>query len=85
MAAIGARERELTEAASTWLAVPKFASRLAMASGAVLLIATTWLYERPLTTPNQQAATLAAQESLFEWPAPMNQDDVLVPVQENKR
>ncbi len=85
MAAIGARERELTEAASTWLAVPKFASRLAMASGAVLLVATTWLYERPFTTPNQQAATLAAQESLFEWPAPMNQDDVLVPVQENKR
>jgi hypothetical protein len=31
MAAIAARERELAEAASTWLAVPKFASRLAMA------------------------------------------------------
>jgi hypothetical protein len=83
MAAIAARERELTEAASTWLAVPKFASRLAMASGALLLVATTWLYERPLSTPSQQAATLAAQESLFEGPPTMNQDDMLVPVQEN--
>src|SRR5260370_13172188 len=85
MAAIAARERELAEAASTWLAVPKFASRLAMASGALLLVASTWLYERPLPTSNQQAGTLAAQESLFESPAPANQDDLLVPVQENNR
>ena len=83
MAAIVARERELAEAASTWLAVPKFASRLALASCALLLVASTWLYERPLPTANQQASTLAAQESLFEAPPPMNQDDMLVPVQEN--
>ena len=43
----------------------------------------TWLYERRLPTANQQASTLAAQESLFEAPPPMNQDDMLVPVQEN--
>lgn len=85
MAAIAARERELSEMASTWLAVPKFASRLAVASGALLLVASTWLYERPLPAPNQQAGTLAAQESLFESPAPANQDDLLVPVQENNR
>ncbi len=83
MAAIAARERELSEAASTWLAVPKFASRLAMASGALLLIVSTWLYERPLPASNQQATSLAAQESLFEAPPPMNQDDMLVPLQEN--
>jgi len=83
MAAIVARERELAEAASTWLAVPKFASRLALASGGLLLVASTWLYERPLPAANQQASTLAAQESLFEAPPPMNQDDMLVPVQEN--
>ncbi len=83
MAAIVAREREFAEAASTWIAVPKFASRLAMASGAFLLLASTWLYERPLPTPNQQASALAAQESLFEAPPPMNQDDVLVNTQEN--
>jgi hypothetical protein len=86
MAAIVARERELSEAAATaWLAVPRLASRLAIASGALLLVASTWLYERPLPAPNQQAASLAAQESLFEAPPPANQDDVLVPVQENNR
>jgi len=84
MAAIAARERELSEVASTWLAVPKLASRLAVASGALLLVASTWLYQRPLLAPNQQASTLAAQESLFESPPPANQDDLLVPVQENK-
>jgi hypothetical protein len=85
MAAIAALERELSEVASTWLAVPKFASRLAVASGALLLVASTWLYQRPLPAPNQQASTLAAQESLFESPPPANQDDLLVPVQENNR
>jgi len=83
MAAIAARERELAEVASTWLAVPKFASRLAMASGALLLVASTWFYERPISAPNQHASTLAAQESLFETPPPMNQDDVVINMQEN--
>jgi hypothetical protein len=83
MAAIAARERELAEAASTWLAVPKLASRLAMASGALLLVASTWLYERPLPTPSQQASALAAQESLFEAAPAANQDDLLVNVQES--
>ncbi len=83
MAAIATRERELAEAASTWLAVPKFASRLALASAALLLLTSTWLYERPLTAPSQQASSLAAQESIFEAPSTVNQDDVLVPVQES--
>jgi|SRR5437016_10198841 len=83
MAAIAARERELAEAASTCLAVPKFASRLALASAALLLLTSTWLYERPLQAPSQQAASLAAQESLFEAPPLVNQDDVLVPAQED--
>ena len=85
MASIAVRERELTEAASTWLAVPRFALRLAMASGALLLVASTWLYERPQAPANQRAANLAAQESLFEAPPPVNQDDVLVNTQENNR
>jgi hypothetical protein len=85
MAAIATRERELSGAPSAWLAVPKFASRLALASGALLLVASTWLYERPKPTANQQAANLAAQESLFETSPPMNQDDVFVIGQENNR
>src|SRR5260370_33089073 len=82
MAAIAARERELSKAASTWLAVPRFASRLALASGALLLVASTWLYQRPLSAPSQQASTLAAQESLVDGPPPAQQDDVLLPAQE---
>ena len=83
MAAVVARERELAEAASAWLAVPRFASRLALASGALLLVASMWLYERPLPAANPHTSILPAQESLFEAPPPMNQDDVLVNVQES--
>jgi hypothetical protein len=83
MAAIAARERELSEVASTWLAVPRFASRLAVVSAGLLLVASTWVYEKPLPAQSQQGSSLAAQESLFEAPPPANQDDVLVPVQEN--
>jgi hypothetical protein len=85
MGAIAAREGELSGSASAWLAVPKFASRLAMASGTLLLVASTWLYERPQPAANQQAANLAAQESLFETSPPANQDDVFVIGQENNR
>jgi hypothetical protein len=85
MAAIAARERELAEAASTWLAVPKFASRLAMASGALLLLTSTWLYERHSTAPAKQPAA-ASQEYLFETPQPpMNQDDVLISLAEQNQ
>jgi hypothetical protein len=82
MAGITARERELAEAASTWMAVPKFASRLAMASGALLLLTSTWLYERTSTAPAKQPA-VASQEYLFEAPQPpLNQDDVLISLAE---
>jgi hypothetical protein len=83
MSAIASRERELKEVASTWMAVPKFASRVAFVSAALLLVASTWLYEKPVAAPNQQANSLAAQESIFEAPPPVNQDDVLVPLQES--
>jgi hypothetical protein len=79
MAAIVAREKELSESAKTWIAVPKFASRLALASAALLLVTSTWLYERPLPAPAPEATSAAAQESLFESSVPMaNQDDVLL-------
>lgn len=79
MAAIAAKEQELSEVAKTWLAVPRFASRLALASAAVLLVGSTWLYERPFPAPVSQASAVAAQESLFESPASTaNQDDVLL-------
>jgi hypothetical protein len=79
MAAIVAREKELSESAKTWIAVPKFASRLALASAALLLVTSTWLYERPLPAPAPEATSASEQESLFESSVPMaNQDDVLL-------
>jgi hypothetical protein len=79
MAAIAAREKELSDVAKTWLAVPKFASRLALASAALLLVTSTWLYKRPFPAPVPEATSVAAQESLFESPAPTaNQDDILL-------
>jgi hypothetical protein len=86
MAAIAAREKELSEVASTWLAVPKLASRLALASGAVLLVASTWLYERPYKAPAKPPTAAATQEYLFEAPQPpVNQDDVLVSMAEKNQ
>lgn len=85
MAAIAAQEKELSEVARTWLAVPKLASRLSLASAALLLVASTWLYERPAAVPSQQAIALAAQESLFETSWPMNVDDVLSNPLENNQ
>jgi hypothetical protein len=82
MAAIAARERELEEAARTWLVLPRFASRLAVVSGVLLLIASTWLYERPSARQVSQPASNAA-EYLFEAPQPpVNQDDVLISMAE---
>jgi hypothetical protein len=79
MAAIAAKEQELSEVAKTWLAVPKFASRLAFASAALLLVASTWIYERPFPAPVSEATAAAAQESLFETPASAAApDDVLL-------
>jgi hypothetical protein len=86
MAAIASRERELSETASAWLAIPKFASRLALASSALLLVASTWLYERPSSAPVRQPAAVSSQEYLFEPPPPpMNQDDVLISLAEQNQ
>jgi len=77
MAAIAAREKELEEAGRTWLVLPRFASRLALVSGALLLIASTWLYEHP-SHPSASQSGATAPEYLFEAPqTPPNQDDVL--------
>jgi len=86
MAAIAARERELSEVTRTWMAVPKFASRLAMAAAAILLVASTWIFERPSAAPTKQPTATAGQEYLFETPPPpMNQDDVLISMAEQNQ
>lgn len=83
MAAISAREQELEEAARTWLVVPRFASRLALASAALLVIASTWLYKRPSSETSNPPAATASPEYIFEAPTPpASQDDVLISMAE---
>jgi hypothetical protein len=77
MAAIAARELELRQSIEAWTAVPKLAARLTWAGAAALLLASTWLYERPRPVPKSGAD--AAAESLFDLPSSSSsQDDVLV-------
>lgn len=83
MAAIAAKEKELSEVTKTWLAVPRFASRLALASCAILLVASTWVFESRPSVPVKQPSAAVPSESLFEVPQPSaNQDDVLTSVAE---
>jgi hypothetical protein len=83
MAAIAARKRELAHPVSAWSVVPRFASRLSWLTAAVLLVGSTWLFERPVSAPTRQPSAVAAPEYLFESPQPpMNQDDVLMSMAE---
>ena len=79
MAAIAQREGDLAQRVGLWNAVPRFASRLVLASAIVVVAASTWLYEKPVSAPPKQASIGAAPEYLFELnPPPANSDEVLV-------
>ena len=76
MAAIATREEESRPIAA-WIAVPRFASRLAFASAALLVFAGTWLYQKSPVRSVQPAAS--ATESLFDTQSPVvSEDEVLV-------
>jgi hypothetical protein len=78
MSAIAARGSESSRLATAWTAVPKLASRLAWISAVAILVASTWLYQKPVTSMGQSGADPSA-ETLFETPSQQaNQDDVLV-------
>ena len=47
MAAIKAREAEEDKSAQTWAAVPRLAHRLTVLASLTLLVAGSWLYQRP--------------------------------------
>jgi hypothetical protein len=87
MAVIAGREAELNGPAGTWIALPKLASRLALAACAVLLVGSTWLYQRPRTAQVNEAtaSTSSGSEYLFEAPPPMTPDDVLMSLAENNK
>lgn len=77
MANIAAREAELLRSFDTWVVVPKLAARLTWISAVVLLLASTWLYERPAPPQTNLSGTDVAGESFVQNPAPASYDDIL--------
>jgi hypothetical protein len=83
MAAIAAYEAELNAALNIWVAVPKLASRLTWVSAVALLLATTWLFERPAPVPARQTIAGSTTETLFEISQPpATHDEVLASLME---
>lgn len=78
MAAIAGLQEESLRPAAAWSIVPRFASRLAWASAALLLVASTWLYQNPAAQP-AAAPSISPTEGLFDTqpPPPSTKDDVL--------
>ena len=79
MAAIADREMELEKSAQTWAAVPRLAYRLSVLVSLTLLIAGSWLYQRPVHTVS--VAGLSAEQSsegLVEGGGTTIQDDFLL-------
>lgn len=77
MAAIAAREAELRRPIDAWTAVPKLAAKLSWASALALLLASTWLYERPRPMPAKPALTDLAGDPENLSAAAQDQDDIL--------
>lgn len=77
MASIASREAELERKAQTWAAVPRLASRLSVLASLTLLIAGSWLYERP-AQPSTVAGISAEQYSEGLVDGSPIQDDFLL-------
>ena len=85
MAAIAARKAELSRAADTWTFLPMLAARLTWASAIALLLASGWLYQRPVSTPSRSAATDITGEPVVDNAPPANNDEVLISLAEKAR
>ncbi len=85
MAAIAARKAELGRAVDTWTFLPKLASRLTWASALALLLASGWLYQKPVIPPSKPVVTDITGEPVVDTAPPANSDDVLVSLAENPR
>lgn len=85
MAAIAARKAELSRAADTWTFLPKLAARLTWASAIALLLASGWLYQKPVTTTAKPVATDITGEPVVDTATPASNDDVLVSLSERPR
>jgi hypothetical protein len=76
MAAIAARESELRQSLEAWAAVPRLAARLTWISALALLLASTWLYQLPKSTPKPGGQ--ATVDTLFDIQPSAAQDDLLL-------
>jgi hypothetical protein len=86
MAAIAARESDLRRSLDAWTVVPKLASKLVWVSALALLLAGTWLIERPVYTPQRPVITDLTGEPVTESaPLPATNDDVLVSLTERSQ
>jgi hypothetical protein len=86
MAAIAARKAELGRAADTWTFLPKLAARLTWASAVALLLASGWLYQRPVSSPSKPVLTDITGEPFVDSTAPpANDDEVLLSLAEKPR
>lgn len=85
MAAIAARKAELGRAADTWTFLPKLAARLTWASAVALLLASGWLYQKPVSTSIKPVATDITGEPVAETATPATSDELLVSLSEKPR
>jgi hypothetical protein len=85
MAAIAAHKAELTRAADTWTFLPKLAARLTWASAVALLLASSWLFQKPVSTSAKPVLTDITGEPLVDTTTPPTNDDVLVSLAEKPR
>jgi hypothetical protein len=82
MAAIAAKESEARQSLDAWVAVPRLAARLTWLSALALLVASTWLYQLPKSTP-KSGNNNSGIESLFDSSQSGAPDDVLPTTMEN--
>jgi hypothetical protein len=85
MAAIAARKAELGRAADAWTFLPKLAARLTWASAVALLLASGWLYQKPVSTSAKPVATDITGEPVADTATPATNDEVLVSLAERHR
>lgn len=85
MAAIAARKAELSRAGDALTFLPKLAARLTWASVVALLLASTWLYQKPASPPSTPVATDITGEPLADNATPANNDEVLISLAESDR
>ena len=79
MAAIADREMELEKSAQTWAAVPRLAYRFSVLVSLTLLIAGSWLYQRPAHTVTVAGVNAEqSSEGLVEGGGTTMQDDFLL-------